>query len=200
VRHRRARGSTEPATAHSLTLVHRALLIVVVAIGVVAVSAPATAARPKLKLTSPAFKAGGTIPVGFTCEGQNASPPLRWKGVTKKTVELALTMEDPDTARGTFVHWVAWAIDPKAGELPEQNLPSTVKQGSNGVGQAKYLGPCPSTGNHHYIFTLYALSKPVTIAPGANIDELRAAIKETVQAKATLVGRYELGAGTAGAA
>lgn len=186
--------------ARSLAPVRRALVIIAVAVTIAAVAAPASAARTKLKLTSPAFKAGGTIPVGFTCEGENASPPLRWKGVPKKTVELALTMEDPDTARGTFVHWVAWAIDPKAGRLPEQSIPSTVKQGSNGVGQSAYLGPCPPTGNHRYIFTLYALSRPVALAPGATIDELRAAIKGTVNAKTTLVGRYELGAGTAGAA
>jgi Raf kinase inhibitor-like YbhB/YbcL family protein len=125
---------------------------------------------------------------------------LHWKGVPKHTVELAITMEDPDTAVGTFVHWVAWGIDPKAGQLPEQTLPTTVHQGKNGAGQTRYLGPCPTSGNHHYIFTLYALSKPVTLSTVATIDELRAAIKGTVNAKAKLVGRYERGTAPAGAA
>ena len=176
--------------------------VAVLAVTMVALSTMATAApaRTKLKLTSPAFRDGGQIPTGFTCDGASASPPLRWKGVPKKTVELAVTMEDPDTAIRTFVHWVAWGIDPKAGQLPEQTIPATVHQGKNGAGQNKYLGPCPPSGNHHYVFTLYALSKPVTLAPTATIGELRAAIKGTVKGKAKLVGRYERGAAPAGAA
>jgi Raf kinase inhibitor-like YbhB/YbcL family protein len=156
-----------------------------------ALAGPATAARSKLKLSSPAFANGRAIPSGFTCDGQSASPPLRWKGVPKRTVELAITVEDPDTPIGTFVHWVAWGIDPKAGHLPEQTIPSTVHQGKNGAGGNKYLGPCPPSGNHHYIFTLYALSKPVTLSSDAGIKDLRAAIKGTVLATAKLVGRYQ---------
>src|SRR5262249_24180984 len=31
-----------------------------------------------LVLTSPAFHTGGTIPVRYTCDGADVSPPLRW--------------------------------------------------------------------------------------------------------------------------
>ena len=151
-------------------------------------STAAAAAAPgkasKLRLASPAFVSGGTIPL--------ASPPLRWRGVPKGTDELALTMEDLDTRIGTFVHWVAWAIDPEAGSLPEQTVPAGVQEGKNGTGNPGYLGPCPPPGDvpHRYRFTLYALDEDFSLAPGADIDELRAAIKGTVLAKTRLVGRY----------
>jgi Raf kinase inhibitor-like YbhB/YbcL family protein len=116
-----------------------------------------------------------------------------WKGVPKKTVQLALIVDDPDATVGTFVHWVAWNIDPKAGELPEQNVPATIVQGSNGARSQKYIGPCPPRGDdpHHYRFTLYALSKPPAVQAGATADELRVAIKKTTLAQTRLVGLYQ---------
>jgi len=165
-----------------------ALLTCMVAAPAAAVPAKAS----KLRLTSPAFKDGGLIPDGFTCDGANASVPLRWRGVPKSTVELALTMEDPDTPIGTFVHWVVWSLDPEAGSIPEQTVPAGVQEGKNGTGGTGYLGPCPppGAGPHRYRFTLYALDEALTLAPGATINELRAAIKSTVVAKTRLVGVY----------
>jgi Raf kinase inhibitor-like YbhB/YbcL family protein len=146
----------------------------------------------KLKLTSPAFVANGEIPIGFTCDGASASPPLAWKGVPKKTVQLALIVDDPDATVGTFVHWVAWNIDPKAGKLPEQNVPATIVQGSNGARSQKYIGPCPPRGDppHHYRFTMYALSEAPAVHAGASADELRAAVRKITLAKTRLVGTY----------
>lgn len=166
--------------------------MVVIVLGLVSESA---AARTRFRLTSPAFAPRGTIPDGFTCDGANASPPLRWKGVPKGTVELAITLEDPDAPSGTFVHWVAWGIDPKAGALPEATLPANVVEGD-----PAYFGPCPPPGAepHRYRFTLYALDEPVDLEPGtATIADLRAEIKATVKAKAKLVGRYGRDAGVA---
>lgn len=168
---------------------HRALVVAVLAFAVVATTlGSADAAKSRMKLTSPAFAAGEMIPDGFTCDGVSASPPLRWKGVPKGTVELAITVEDPDTARGTFTHWVAWGIDPTLGALPEETLPDEVVQGS-----PSYIGPCPPSGQQHrYRFTLYAVDEPIALEAGtATIDDLRAAIKGTVTAKAKLVGVYE---------
>ena len=167
--------------------VRRVLAVCVMTAVVCGLTADIAAARPRFKLTSPAFAAGGMIPDGFTCDGPSASPPLQWKGVPKGTVELAITMEDPDVPGGGFVHWVAWGIDPDLGRLPEATLPADVVEGN-----PSYRGPCPPSGPpHHYRFTLYALDEPVTLEPGvANIDELRAAIKGTVKGKARLVGVY----------
>jgi Raf kinase inhibitor-like YbhB/YbcL family protein len=168
-----------------------------------AVATPAVAAKkaPKFRLTSPAFAKGAAIPDGFTCDGAGASPPLRWKGVPKKAVQLALIVDDPDAPSGTFVHWVAWNIDPGAGELPEQNVPDGVVQGSNSLRTQTYLGPCPPRGDdpHHYRFTLYALSKAPSVAAGTTADELRAAIKPDVLKRTRLVGTYQRAAQPSGA-
>ena len=181
-----------------MTLTRRALGVVALTIGVLVSTTDAHAstvakAKPrKFTLSSPAFRNGGTIPDGFTCAGPGASPPLRWKHLPKRTKDLALTVEDPDAPGRTFVHWVAWGIDPGAGSLPEETIPATVHQGSTTTGQTKYFGPCPPPGSepHHYIFTLYALSKPVSLPDGASITELRAAISSTTLRTAKLVGRF----------
>jgi hypothetical protein len=169
------------------------LLVATVVATVVAVPAGAAKKIAKFELTSPAFANGAEIPIGFTCDGPSASPPLVWTGVPKKTVQLALIVDDPDAPGGTFVHWVAWNIDPAAGRLPEENVPATIVQGTNGAGGQKYTGPCPPHGNppHHYRFTLYALSKPPSARAGATAARLRAAIRKTTLARTRLVGTYQ---------
>ncbi len=37
-----------------------------------------------LQLSSPAFSSGQTIPVKYTCEGQDLSPPLEWTDYLQK--------------------------------------------------------------------------------------------------------------------
>ncbi len=109
----------------------------------------------------------------------------------KSAKDRALVMTDADVANGAFVHWVAWHL-PKGG-LPEQNVPAGVVQGKNSIGNAAYAGPCPPPGGapHHYVFTVYAVSKPIGLAPGASADELRTAITGTVVAQGKLVGTVQ---------
>jgi Raf kinase inhibitor-like YbhB/YbcL family protein len=145
------------------------------------------------ELTSPAFDDDAPIPDGFTCQGANASPPLRWSGVPDDAVELALIVEDPDAPTPEpFVHWVAWGIDPAASQLPEATVPAGVIQGSNQAGQAGYAGPCPPRGDdpHRYEFTLVALAEPLDLAGGATASDVRAAIEGDTLAEATLTGTY----------
>ena len=145
-------------------------------------------------LTSPAFAEGGDIPDGFTCDGANASPPLAWTALPDGTVEVAITVVDPDAPTPEpFVHWVAWGIDPESGRLPEETLPAGVVEGANGTGSPGWQGPCPPAGDgsHRYVFTLFALSAPVALTPGASLDELRAAVAPTTLAEAQLTGRYQ---------
>jgi Raf kinase inhibitor-like YbhB/YbcL family protein len=175
----------------------RRLVTVVGAVGVVSTllgvgAVPAVARRSRVRLTSPAFLSGAMIPTGFTCDGQDVPPPLRWSGLPVPTVALALTVEDPDAPGRTFVHWVAWGIDPATPGLPEGVVPAGVHEGRNGAGRDGYLGPCPPAGSepHRYRFTLYALRRRLVLAPGASIDELRAAIRGLVVGRAELVGRY----------
>ena len=151
-----------------------------------------------MTLQSPAFRAGGDIPRRFTCDGRNVSPPLRWSGVPARARELALLVEDPDA--GNFVHWSLLALSPRARALAEprgiqsQYLPASVVQAKNGFGRAGWGGPCPPKGStHSYVFTLYALRRPLGLGQGASPKRASAAIRAAAIAKGTLTGRYGRG-------
>jgi phosphatidylethanolamine-binding protein (PEBP) family uncharacterized protein len=54
-----------------------------------------------LTLTSSAFATNASVPVQYTCDGDNVSPPLAWPEVPEGTAELVLLSEDPDGPGGT---------------------------------------------------------------------------------------------------
>jgi len=169
------------------------VLLVTAAVGASATTVPASA-KPRFRVTSPAFAERSSVPDGFTCTGANASLPLRWTKPPKGTEELALVMDDPDAGVGTFVHWVAWGIDPSTRRLQEEVVPAGVVEGANGTERPGYFGPCPPPGDgpHRYRITLYALdAAPEVTAGTATAADLRAAIKEHVLARDRTVGTYE---------
>jgi Raf kinase inhibitor-like YbhB/YbcL family protein len=142
-----------------------------------------------ISISSTEFTDGATIPRRYTCDGENVSPPLRFAGVPSSAQELALLVQDPDAPGGTFVHWVAWGLDPANATLQQGATPPGT--GTNGFGRRGYGGPCPPRGApHRYVFTVYALSKRLDLPPGASADQLRRAIADTVIAEGRFVGRY----------
>jgi Raf kinase inhibitor-like YbhB/YbcL family protein len=143
------------------------------------------------KLRSAAFADGTVIPRRHTCEGEDVSPPLSWSDPPEGTGSLALVVDDPDAPGGTFTHWVAWDIDPAAGELGEgQPAPS---EGQNDFGRVGYGGPCPPPGHgpHRYSHRLYALGEPLGVQPGADKVEVERALKGRSLGTAELMGTYE---------
>jgi Raf kinase inhibitor-like YbhB/YbcL family protein len=150
-------------------------------------------------ITSSAFDNGDTIPVKYSQEGHDISPDLQWQHVPGGTMELVLICEDPDAPRAEpFVHWLAYGIDPALNGLPE-DLPKLevlkhpiLLQGLNSSGTPGYTGPLPPVGHgwHRYQFHLYALSEPVRIHEGAEVHEVRKAIKGKILEEALLLGRY----------
>ena len=95
------------------------------------------------RLSSYSFSDGGDIPVRHTCDGADISPALRWSGEPAGTRSLGLIMDDPDAPAGTFTHWLAWALDPAAGGLPEgEPAPA---EGRNDFGE--YLQRRPYRGS-----------------------------------------------------
>jgi Raf kinase inhibitor-like YbhB/YbcL family protein len=174
-----------------LTIVALTLLLVITfAASAPAGSSPATAKPKKLTVTSRTFANNELIPASFTCQGIDASPVLKYSKVPKSGKDLALLMTDPDAPGGTFVHWVAWHL-PKGG-LAEQTVPAQVIQGTNTFGEQAYAGPCPPAGPaHRYVFTVYAVSKRIELAPDASADELRAAMKGKIVAEGKITGKYQ---------
>ena len=148
-------------------------------------------------ITSPAFVAGAKIPVEYTCDGQNFSPPLDWGQGPVGTTSFALIVDDPDAPSGAFAHWVIFNLPPDTRSLPEtvpneNKLPSGALQGKNGFGKIGYAGPCPPTGSpHHYRFTLYALDKSLDLATGASKEQALRAMQGHVLAESQLIGMYQ---------
>jgi len=64
----------------------------------------------QLSVTSAAFRQREPIPKRYTCDGEDVSPDLAWRGVPQGTETFALITDDPDAPRGTFTHWVYYNI------------------------------------------------------------------------------------------
>jgi Raf kinase inhibitor-like YbhB/YbcL family protein len=144
-----------------------------------------------MKLWSPAFADGGMIPERYARDGDDVPPPLRWNGVPVGTAELALELLDPDAPRGTFVHWIATAIDPGLEGFDGDDPPPDV-EGRNGWGEARYGGPRPPEHDppHRYVFTLYALAEPSGFPPGGGHVEFVAGMRGKELTETRLTGRF----------
>lgn len=153
-----------------------------------------------MKVTSTRFENGGEMPIDYTADGQNISPPLRIDDIPQGTRELALIVEDPDAPRQQpFVHWVAYKIPP-TNKLPEGLRPARVlkepagmMQGQNDKNKIGYFGPSPPRGHgqHHYHFRVYALDQPVEPEPAMDEQSLIASMQGHILDQAEIVGVYE---------
>jgi Raf kinase inhibitor-like YbhB/YbcL family protein len=157
---------------------------------------PTTPAPPAasltIRLSSPAFAAGGRIPTAFTCDGIDDSPPLRWSNLPAGTAQLAVVMEDPGAAGGPFTHWVVFGIPPSTSSIARGTIPAGGIQGTTSFSQSHYGGPCPPVGDpaHRYVFTLYALRAPLMLPKGAPPADVNAAIARATLAAGRLIGTY----------
>lgn len=173
-------------------------LLSVVLLSVVACSTETPEEEPEatMSLSSPAFQEGGSIPVKYTGDGQNISPPLQWGEPTQQTKTLALIVDDPDAPVRVFTHWVLFNIPADVHQLAEgipaqETLENGALQGKNDFGQIGYGGPAPPSGSvHHYRFTLYALDMPLDLKPGVSKNQVLDAIKGHILAQGQLTGTY----------
>jgi Raf kinase inhibitor-like YbhB/YbcL family protein len=157
-----------------------------------------------IEVLSTAFREGEAIPVQYTCDGANVSPPLRWGGIPKNSQSLALVCEDPDAPSGVFVHWVIFNMPPIVSDLPEATptteelVESGAIQGRNDFENIGYDGPCPPPGKpHRYFFRLYALDTRLQLRAGATKQEFESAAEGHILAKGYLMGTYKRGASRA---
>lgn len=149
-----------------------------------------------MELKSSAYRAGSAIPVRYTCDGDNISPAMAWKGAPARTKSFALILHDPDApSRGGFTHWVIYNMDAKLNQLVENiprqgNVARVGMQGKNGAGQIGYMGPCPPSGTHRYVASLFALDTMLRLKPGATQKEMETAMRGHILETATLIGTY----------
>ena len=75
------------------------------------------------------------MPVDYTADGKNISPPIAWSNLPAGTKELALICEDPIAPTPQpFVHWVVYKIPATAKGLPE-NMPADAADADAGRSQ-----------------------------------------------------------------
>lgn len=140
-------------------------------------------------IKSPAFGEGATVPTQFTCDGNDAPPPIKVSDPPTGTRSFAVIMEDPDAPKGTFTHWLAYDIPAGTTELQVD----TGKTLRNSFGHDGYGGPCPPPGHgpHRYFFKVYAVDAPALPLAGETRQDLEKALETHALASAELMGVYE---------
>jgi Raf kinase inhibitor-like YbhB/YbcL family protein len=150
-----------------------------------------------LRLTSSAFDHDAVLPLRYTADGEDVSPPLSWEGVPEGTKELVLVCDDPDAEAGVFTHWVVYGLAPGERGLPEGvpndaivDEPVSLVQGLNEFDEVGYRGPeaDDDRGPHRLFFRLFALDEELDLPAGVTRSELRRAAKDHIIGQAELVG------------
>lgn len=159
-----------------------------------------TAGAAGMNLESAAFANGQAIPTRYTCQGENISPPLRWRGVPAGAKSLVLIVYDPDAPdprapKITWVHWVLYNLPATDGSLPtatkSEDLPAGTAEARNGWGHTGYGGPCPPIGRHRYFFKLYALDTRLRGLRDPDKKAVVGAMQGHIIEKTELIGTYK---------
>lgn len=139
------------------------------------------------KISSPQFEHKGSIPIKYTCDGEDVNPPLIIDGIPEKAKSLVLIMDDPDAPMGTWVHWVVWNV-PLINTIEENSVPGV--EGINDFNRHGYGGPCPPSGSHRYFFKVYALTTELDLNTSSTKKDVERAMEDSIITKAELVGLY----------
>lgn len=146
-------------------------------------------ANTGMSVSSSAFGNDGMIPSKYTCEGSEINPPIRITNVPAGAKSLALILHDPDAPlKGGFTHWVMWNMDVK-GNIPEHF--TGAEQGQNGAHRQGYIGMCPPSGTHHYLFKVYALDTKLQLDKNTDKAALEAAMQGHILSESLLTGLYK---------
>lgn len=154
-----------------------------------------------MTLSSSSFEPGDSIPERHTCAGDDVSPGLEWSGLPEGTRSLALVVDDedaksPQDPSSNWVHWLVYNLPPSVAGLPEGaaegGLPAGALEGLNDWGETGWRGPCPPSGRHRYVHTLYALDSDLPDLAGPEKSNLERAMEGHVLAEAKLVGTFRM--------
>ncbi len=150
----------------------------------------------QISISSDAFKDGTSLPVEYTCDGEDRSPALSWDTIPAGTQSIALIVDDPDAPGKTWVHWVIYNIPANTTGLPaavpkNKTLDDGSLQGKNDFGRIGYNGPCPPPGKpHRYFFKVYAMDTTLSLKRGATKSQLEATMSGHILAQGEMIGKY----------
>jgi Raf kinase inhibitor-like YbhB/YbcL family protein len=163
-------------------------------------SSSSTSTASTFKLTSASFLNDATIPNKYTCDGIDINPQLSWEGAPAGTKSFAVIVDDPDAFAMfgvVWVHWNIYNISAATTELAEgvsthaDKLPLGTIETNSDFGSAKYRGPCPPSGRHHYMFQVYALNKETISFTGPlTRGEFETSFADSIIDKAVTTGYF----------
>jgi Raf kinase inhibitor-like YbhB/YbcL family protein len=140
-------------------------------------------------VTSAAFAPGGQLPKAATCDGAGATLPFSWANVPAGTVELTVTVTDPDA--DNYVHWFIAGIDPANKGITPGTVPTGSVELASSAGTAAYAPPCPPPGETHtYDITLYALSTKSGLTAASPTKDSLIKVASEAAGTAVLTGDY----------
>jgi len=153
-----------------------------------------------MEITSNAFKNEEKIPIQYVMPGaggKNISVPLSWKNIPPGTKSFALSMVDPHPVAQNWVHWLVINIPANVATLEEGASRMKMPPGSielkNSFGDLGYGGPQPpkGSGDHPYVFTLYALKvDKLDLGASTSLSAFKKALEGKILESATITGKY----------
>ena len=156
---------------------------------------PGNSPERSLVVTS-TFKNGDVVPLQYTRDGSDISPPLNWSRAPADTKSIAVICSDPDAPGGTWYHWLLYNLPGDTVSLvtniPKQpSIFSGAKQGLNDFNRVGYNGPAPPPGaKHRYFFRVMALDTNLPLKPEARKGEVLNAIRGHILAEGEIMGVY----------
>ena len=147
-----------------------------------------------MKISSPAFADNGFIPIEYTQEGEDLSPPLVISDIPEAAKSLVLIVADPDAPdpenpKLIFTHWIVYNLPPKAMELTAGQAIDQIPGASEGLNDR---GPRPPIGVHRYFFKLYALNTELSFERPPQRKEILREMDGRVVGSAQIIGLYKL--------
>lgn len=152
-----------------------------------------------LEILSRVFENGDPIPARYTCDGDDISPPLEFRGVPETAKSLVLIVDDPDAPDPAaplrvWTHWIVYNLPPDSAGLMEaasgRELPAGCREGLNDSREEGYGGPCPPIGRHRYFHKLYPLDRELPDLGAPDRKSIEEAMDGHVLASAELIGTY----------
>lgn len=144
-----------------------------------------------MQITSPAFQDGDRVPVQYTCEGPNISPPFIFTDVPINAKTLVLMIEDPEAEAKPWVHWLVFNIPAEAEGFPEGGIAEGATEGLCNGNTFGYEGPCPPDTERQYLFRLFAVDIKLDLPAASNRKEVLQAMEGHIIEEATLTAKYQ---------
>ena len=160
-----------------------------------------------IQVTSSNFISGGTLDSRFSdsrgtqCTGSNDFPGLIWVAGPSNTVSYVVIVDDPSGS--DWVHLNLYNIPSSTTSINELLATSEVVTFTAGTvgnnswstisGEPRptgWAGPCPPSGVHSYVFSVYALKRTLTSLNNVNRKSFESLYRSSIVASGSITGQF----------